>query len=1159
MERMRRRFAMLMCLMMTMNLCAQGVADFTLPAALEEIEAEAFDGDLALQGLVRLPQGLKVIGDHAFRGSNLYALRVPAQVEALNGLGLESGEKIAYVYLEGSTRLTDTTGVRYVFGPEGSPMKSFGGFVSTSSLALQDGFYYALSEEGATLLCAADDTLIPEHVMLPESVNGVPLMSVGPEAFWQLEQVTEIILGEQMTWESTSFSGAPKAKITQVDTSSVHLVSLTSSAEDTEGESVYYAGDTVTFTAAALGGTAPYRYQFEIYLGDTRLVRTSYSASAAYTYTFGEAGSYHVTVTVRDDDLNTDTLTGNTLSVLKKGANITVTSLVPSAVGALLGDTVTWTAAADLGVGSYRYAFELKNAAGSRVSYRGYSASDTFDTTFTEHGVYSMTVSVLDDEGNSAERTYEDFEVALAPLGIASLTSDAASPVTDEEITWTVEAQGGLAPYTYTFLVEEESAQGAENAFRHVFQAAGTYTLHVLVRDAQGSEVTKTKEVSVAQHPLEIAQITLDGENVQTEDQVTLEVQAIGGQAPYSYAFMLYYAGEEIDFLSYQAENTFVFAPEDAGEYSVEVLVRDSEKKTVRAQSSTIQVTRKPLTAEDVTLEPDAVRVHTPVTLTALAAGGQKPLSYAFDIYAGDELAYASAYSALPTLTYTPTASGEYTILLKVRDQEGTTAEVMGSTVLLVYDPLAISVVSASPSSAVTGDEIVFTAQVSGGKAPLSYVWSVLLEEETVYTLQTDTPSLSYAPIRAGSYTAKVKVIDAEGTEEELTGGSITVADSSHVTDESSFTFSGGTITGYKGTDTAVVVPETIGGKAVVAIGANAFKGKTDLVSIVLPESVKTLGNTAFQNCTGLLSVSLPGVQTIGQSTFSGCSNLRILDITRTLTEIGKSAFEKCKSLTELSFPDVVGDEWIDYGLKTINASAFSDCTSLVRVHLPDTLTGIYEKAFQNCTHLSEINYPKALTTVNTSDNGVFEGCLRLVRVEIPEGVTVLAAGLYAKAPALKEVILPGTLEKIDDSRNKSTFNLGAFQGCTALESIQLPESLSYIGFNAFRGCVALPNPTYPKALTYLGPNAYMGCTAFTEIVFPDVAQSEQTDYGLKTISASAFSDCTALVRVHLPDTVTAIYERAFQNCTHLSEINYPKALTTVNTSDNGVFEGCLR
>ena len=265
-----------------------------------------------------------------------------------------------------------------------------------------------------------------------------------------------------------------------------------------------------------------------------------------------------------------------------------------------------------------------------------------------------------------------------------------------------------------------------------------------------------------------------------------------------------------------------------------------------------------------------------------------------------------------------------------------------------------------------------------------------------------------------------------------------------------------------------------------------------------------------------------------------------------------------CTVFTEIVFPDVAQSEQTDYGLKTISASAFSDCTSLVRVHLPDTVTAIYERAFQNCTHLSEINYPKALTTVNTSDSGVFEGCLRLVRVEIPEGVTVLAAGLYAKAPALKEVILPGTLEKIDDSRNKSTFNLGAFQGCTALESIQLPESLSYIGFNAFRGCVALPNPTFPKALTYLGPNAYMGCTSFTEIVFPDVAQSEQTDYGLKTISASAFSDCTSLVRVHLPDTVTAIYERAFQNCTHLSEINYPKALTTVNTSDSGVFEGCL-
>jgi len=112
-------------------------------------------------------------------------------------------------------------------------------------------------------------------------------------------------------------------------------------------------------------------------------------------------------------------------------------------------------------------------------------------------------------------------------------------------------------------------------------------------------------------------------------------------------------------------------------------------------------------------------------------------------------------------------------------------------------------------------------------------------------------------------------------------------------------------ITRYRGAGGAVVVPAEIAGLPVFSIGKNAFKGKTDLVSVVLPPRVSILGNRAFSDCTSLIDVTFGSwLSLIGNYAFYGCSDLHGITLPDRLTSIGHYAFSGCTGLTSVTLPD---------------------------------------------------------------------------------------------------------------------------------------------------------------------------------------------------------------------------------------------------------------
>ena len=370
----------------------------------------------------------------------------------------------------------------------------------------------------------------------------------------------------------------------------------------------------------------------------------------------------------------------------------------------------------------------------------------------------------------------------------------------------------------------------------------------------------------------------------------------------------------------------------------------------------------------------------------------------------------------------------------------------------------------------------------------------------------------------------------------------------------------GGTvnITYYMGSDSDVTIPAVIGGKKVTSIGGSAFEGCTSLTSISIPDGVTSIGDSAFVGCTSLTSISIPdGVTSIGDFAFYGCSSLTNISIPDGVTSIGNWTFG-CTSLSSINIPNSVTN---------IGREAFYRCSSLTSINIPDGVTSIGEGAFDNCSSLTSINIPNSVTSIG---GGAFSGCSSLTSINIPDGVTSIGGGAFSGCSSLTSINIPDGVTSIGDF---------AFDGCSSLSSINIPNSVTSIGESAFSGCSSLSSINIPDSVTRIGDAAFFGCSSLTKTNYTGTIDKwTEIDFGgnptyysrnlyinnqlvtkanLTTatkISNYAFTGCTSLTSINIPDSVTRIGDGAFSDCTSLTSINIPDGVTSIGDS---AFDGC--
>ena len=414
------------------------------------------------------------------------------------------------------------------------------------------------------------------------------------------------------------------------------------------------------------------------------------------------------------------------------------------------------------------------------------------------------------------------------------------------------------------------------------------------------------------------------------------------------------------------------------------------------------------------------------------------------------------------------------------------------------------------------------------------------------------------------------------------------------------------TITGYNGKASGLVIPATIDGHTVVAIGNGAFRGNSRLRAVIFPDAVTRIGSNAFRDCKNLTSIQLPagltelgtmafgncaGITEItipksvtaaridayahGRGPFGNCANLSAVTFENGITRIPANLFSYCTGKIETELPDTVTE--IEYnafegsGLLSIRIPdtvtaignyAFNNCQGLTEIQLPAGLTELGTMAFGNCAGITEITIPKSVTAARIDayahGRGPFGNCANLSAVTFENGITRIPANLFSCCTGKIETVLPDTVTEIGYNafENSGLFTIKlpeklkkiqsyAFAGCGNLSSIIIPGTVTSIESSVFSGCSALTTVRIPESVTEMGESVFKNCSSLYDV---------NLSSSCVNIKKSMFEGCSSLEKITFPDKVTTIEASAFLDCTALKEIVWSKALTAIEGS---AFKNC--
>ncbi|MBE6619272.1 MAG: leucine-rich repeat domain-containing protein [Ruminococcaceae bacterium] len=297
--------------------------------------------------------------------------------------------------------------------------------------------------------------------------------------------------------------------------------------------------------------------------------------------------------------------------------------------------------------------------------------------------------------------------------------------------------------------------------------------------------------------------------------------------------------------------------------------------------------------------------------------------------------------------------------------------------------------------------------------------------------------------------------------------------------------------------------------------------GKTATCTVIVTNSIddfKYEKNTTGYTITGVknenkTSYVIPdSVTSIGGSAFFGCSSLTSITILDSVTSIGDSAFSRCSGLTSIT---------IGNSVTSIGKYAFYGCTGLTSITIPDSVTSIGRSAFVGCSGLTSITIPFVGATKNGTSNTHFGYIF---------GAELFSNNSKYVPLMLKTVIITGGTSIGDD----------AFWDCSGLTSITIGNNVTSVGKSAFSGCSGLTSITIPNSVTSIGRYAFYDCRGLTSITIPNSVTS---------IGNWAFSGCSGLTSINFQGT-----KAQWNKITLGSDWKYDSGITHIICTDGPIY-----
>ena len=312
-------------------------------------------------------------------------------------------------------------------------------------------------------------------------------------------------------------------------------------------------------------------------------------------------------------------------------------------------------------------------------------------------------------------------------------------------------------------------------------------------------------------------------------------------------------------------------------------------------------------------------------------------------------------------------------------------------------------------------------------------------------------------------------------------------------------------IQGYRGSDSDVVIPNSIDGFVVTAISMYAFSRRSDLASITIPSTIQSIDDGAFLKCDGLKKVYVSSIEDWCKIDFSYFDANPL--------SIGADLYVDNKLVTDVTIPD---------GVKSIGKYAFCGYSSLKSISFPSSIRSIGESAFYDCYSLEEVYATNIedwckIKFEDTFSNPIF-----------------YARKIYIDGELATDITIPKGITKICDY---------AFVSCETITNVVIPNSVISIGNNAFFDCSNLKNISIPNSVVKIDEEAFLACSNLEKVEIPD---------GIKVIKDSAFAACENLITIIIPQSVKEIGNFAFDCDYNLSNVLFKGSKSQWNSIDFG-------